>query len=319
MGFWHAKNIARIGGEVAAVFDVDGAAAQRLANRFKNARASVSLEDALARDKIDILHICTPSSSHFAMASLALSRGIHVLVEKPMTPHAAETARLYELAAEHQALLCPVHQFPFQHGVQRALSKLPGIGQLLHFEANFCSAGGAGKRAEELDEIVADILPHPLSLMQLFAPGSLRERDWVVRRQAAGEFHAALTAGHIGFSILVSMSSRPTATTLRLLGTAATIHVDLFHGFCFIEPGTVSRWRKIIHPFDVSARMLLAAGANIGQRALVREVAYPGLSKLIERFYAAIASRSKCPIESSEAIEIAAVRDLLSEKKSAAS
>ena len=319
MGFWHAKNITRAGGEVASVYDVDDGAAQRLASRFKSARASTSLEDTLEREKIDVLHICTPLSSHVAIATAALSRGIHVLVEKPMTSHCAETERLYELAAEHHALLCPVHQFPFQRGVRRALAAFGRIGQLRHFEASFCSAGGAGKSREELDQIVADILPHPLSLMQLFSPASLREQDWVVSYPAAGEFRATLTAQGTYFSIVISMNSRPTATTLRLLGTAGTIHVDLFHGFCVIEPGTVSRWRKIIHPFDFSLRMLAAAGLNIVERACARDLAYPGLRPLLQHFYAAIASGAKSPIESSDAIAIAAARDLLTEKSRAAS
>jgi predicted dehydrogenase len=307
MGFWHAQNIARVGGEVAAVFDVDDGAARRLATRFKGARASTRLEDVLEREKIDVLHICTPSNAHFELATAALSRGIHVLVEKPITPSCAETERLYALAAEHRVLLCPVHQFPFQRGVRRALAEFDRIGQLRHFEATFCSAGGAGKSAAELDKIVAEILPHPLSLMQLFAPGSLSEKDWAVLRPAPGEFRATLTAQDICFSILISMNSRPTATTLRLLATAGTIHVDLFHDFCVIEPSEVSRWRKIVHPFDLSARTLIAAGGNLATRAFIKEFAYPGLRTLIEHFYAAISAHSEPPIRREEAVEIAAV------------
>jgi predicted dehydrogenase len=315
MGLWHAKNIARAGGELAVVYDVDQSAAQRLASHFKNARVVADLE----REKIDVLHVCTPLSSHFELASTALSRGIHVLIEKPMTPRCAETERLYELAAEHQVLLCPVHQFPFQRGARRAFEQFGRIGQLRHFEATFCSAGGAGRSGEELDEIVAEILPHPLSLMELFAPGSLREKSWTVSHPSPGEFRATLTARDICFSILISMNSRPTATTLRLLATAGTIHVDLFHGFCVIEPGTVSRLKKIARPFDFSLRMLLAAGVNLVERASVWDPAYPGLRTLIERFYTAVASGSKSPIQSSDAIEIATARDLLSEKSRVAS
>ena len=319
MGFWHAKNIGRAGGEVVAVYDVDDGAAQRLASRFKSARVITRLEDALDRDKIDVLHICTPLRSHFELASTALTRGVHVLVEKPMTGHCAETERLYELAAEHRVLLCPVHQFPFQAGVQRARAEFGRIGELRHFEATFCSAGGAGRSREELDESVAEILPHPLSLMELFAPGSLREKSWIATRPTCGEFRATLTTGDICFSILISMNSRPTASTLRLLATAGTIHVDLFHSFCVIEPGTVSRLKKIAHPFDFSLRMLVGAGLNMVGRARTWDLAYPGLRTLIECFYTAIASGSKSPIESSTAIEIAATRDLLTENSRIAS
>ena len=186
MGFWHAQSIARVGGEVAAVCDVDDAAARSLANRFKSAHASTRLEDVLEQEKIDILHICTPLSSHFELAATALSRGTHVLIEKPMTPHCAETEQLYARAADNRVLLCPVHQLPFQRGVRRALAELGKIGQLRHFEAIFCSAGGAGRSREELDQIVAEILPHPLSLMQLFAPGTLSEKRCQKRQAAAG-------------------------------------------------------------------------------------------------------------------------------------
>jgi len=319
MGFWHAQSIARVGGEVAAVCDVDNAAARSLANRFKSAHASTRLEDVLEQEKIDILHICTPLSSHFELAATALSRGTHVLIEKPMTPHCAETEQLYARAADNRVLLCPVHQLPFQRGVRRALAELGKIGQLRHFEAIFCSAGGAGGSREELDQIVAEILPHPLSLMQLFAPGTLSEKPWVVTRPAPGEFRATLTAQGICFSILISMNSRPTASALRLLATAGTIYVDLFHGFCVVEPGTVSQWRKIIHPFDFSLRMLTAAGLHIFQRGLAWDLASPGLRPLIQRFYAAIASGEQAPIPRDDAIQIASVWDLLSQKIRAAS
>ncbi|HEV2046857.1 MAG TPA: Gfo/Idh/MocA family oxidoreductase [Chthoniobacterales bacterium] len=313
MGFWHAKNIARAGGEVAVVYDVDDGAAQHLATRFKSARASTRLEDALDRNKIDVLHICTPLSSHFAMAAAALANGIHVLIEKPMTPHCAETKRLYELAAEHRALLRPVHQFPFQRGVRRALAEFGRIGQLRHFEATFCSAGGAGSSGEELDAIVAEILPHPLSLMQLFAPGSVREEGWLVTRPAPGELRAMLTARDICFSILISMNSRPTGSALCLLGTMGTIHIDLFHGFCVIEPGAVSKLRKMVHPFNFAARTFVAACGNLTYRAWKRETAYPGLERLIRDFYLAIANGQATPLQSEEVMRLEKVRALIIE------
>ncbi len=317
MGFWHAQNIARIGSEITAVCDVDDGAARRLARRFKAARASTRLEDVLEREKIDVLHVCTPSWTHFELTAAALSRGIHVLVEKPITPDSAGTERLYALAAEHRVLLCPVHQFPFQRGVQRAITESRRIGELRHFEATFCSAGGRGQSAVELETIVAEILPHPLSLIQLFVPGSLSHKDWLVAHRARGEFRATLTARDICFSILISMNSRPTTAALRLLGTQGTIHVDLFHGFCVVELGKVSRWRKISHPFDLSAHTLIAAGENLAIRVFTAELAYPGLRTLIERFYTAISAGSEPPISREKTVEIAAVCERLASPASA--
>src|SRR5947208_9804127 len=118
-----------------------------------------------------------------------------------MTPNCAETERLYKLAAAHKVLLCPVHQFPFQRGVRSAFEQFGRIGQLRHFEATFCSAGGADRSREELDDIVAEILPHPLSLMELFAPGSLREKSLIVSHPSPGDVRATHTAWDVCLSI----------------------------------------------------------------------------------------------------------------------
>lgn len=66
-------------------------------------------------------------------------------------------------------------------GVFKASELLPRIGRLVHMEGTLCSAGGAGlvsagtTNQTPLDEIVRDILPHPLSLMQAFLPNGLSE------------------------------------------------------------------------------------------------------------------------------------------------
>jgi len=147
---------------------------------------------------------------------------------------------------------------------------------------------------------------------------SYRKPFWEIR-PARGEFRATLTTRQVCFSILISMNSRPTATGLRLLGTRGTVHVDLFHDFCVIESGTVSRWRKIVHPFDLATRSFLAAGGNLALRALTGEVAYPGLRSLIAHFYEAISGHSEPPIRREEAVQIAAVRDVLSNASGAIS
>ena len=312
MGFWHAHAIKQAGGEITAVLDLDSGAATRLAKKFAGTQIFSNLTELLAAGKLDVLHICTPAESHFELAAAALACGLHVLIEKPMTPTAAEAECLYEFASERRLLICPVHQFLFQRGVKNARTVLPLIGRLLHFEAAFCSAGAEVKKAPDPNSVISEILPHPLSLMQLFAPGCLREDAWITGRPAVGEFRATLTAHGICFSILISMNSRPTASTLRLLGTAGTIHVDLFHGFCVIEPGAVSRWRKIVHPFDLSARILITAGWNLARRAATAEPAYPGLRALIESFYAAISAGTQSPIRREDAVAVAAARELLS-------
>jgi predicted dehydrogenase len=313
MGRWHADAVARTGGRVAVVLDRDAGAAARLARTLEGARPARVLGEVLAAGGIDVLHVCTPLESHAELVEAALRRGVSVLVEKPMAATAAETERLYRVAAEHGASLCPVHQFPFQRGVARARAQAPRLGRLRHLDARFCSAGGAGRSGAALDAIVADVLPHPLSLIETFVPGAIGARPdaWIAMRPAPGELRATLTTRDACFSILVSLSSRPTTATLELLGSDATIRLNLFHGFSTLDPGAVSRVKKAMHPFERSSRTLVAAGANLARRAVSAEPAYPGLRALVEAFHASVGRGSAPPIAPDEVIAIAAVRDAL--------
>ena len=119
--------------------------------------------------------------------------------------------------------------------------------------------------------------------------------------------------GGVTISILISLQSRPTQSTLKIFGSEGTIHLDLFHGYAFIEPGAVSKERKILRPFDLAARRLAAASINLGKRALIREPAYPGLTRLTTEFYEAVRTGRPAPISTEAMLNVARVRDILAE------
>ncbi len=311
MGIWHAHALERAGGTVAGFADFDASKAERLAAKYENAKAFGDAEEMLAALKLDVLHVCSPTESHAAIAETAVKAGVHLLIEKPLAATAEETSRLYDLAALHNTLLCPVHQFAFQDGAAKAEKNLARIGRLVHLEANICSAGGAGFDAAQLDQIAADILPHPLSLMQKFLGTGVSEVEWNVLRPASGELRIFGQTRETSVSIFISMNARPTGNSFHLFGSEGAIHLDLFHGYSVVESGVTSRARKILHPFDLAVRSFSAATANLARRAVRRESAYPGLRQLIREFYGAIKSKSESPITRSEAVAVAEIRDLL--------
>lgn len=49
---------------------------------------------------LDFVHICTPNHTHFEIAMYALSHGVHVLCEKPMTTSIDDAKKLVDKAAE---------------------------------------------------------------------------------------------------------------------------------------------------------------------------------------------------------------------------
>jgi len=312
MGRWHAHALEKVGGEVVAIVDYDFARAERLAADYPHAKSFDAVEKMLAGQNIDVLHICSPTASHESIAETAIAAGVHLLVEKPIAATAKKTVELYDLAARRNTFLCPVHQFAFQDGAAKAKRNLTSMGRIVHLEARICSAGSDGLDGKQIDQIAADILPHPLSVAQKFIEGDISQINWNVLHPADGELRIfGQESKGASLSFFISMNSRPTNNSFHLFGSHGTIHLDLFHGFSIFEPGGASKTGKILHPFDFAVRNFSAATFNLARRTVQRESAYPGLRQLIKEFYGAIKDGAELPITPAEAIAVAETRDLL--------
>ena len=311
MGKWHARAAEKAGGEIVGVADIHEAQAVGIATNYPQARGFSDVREMLKQESFDVLHICTPTATHQTIAELAITAGVNLFIEKPMTQTAAETVCLYELAANHNVRLCPAHQFAFQQGVEKAKKMLPRIGQTIHLQANICSAGADGLGIERLDTVGGEILPHPLSLFQTFLNDLLPEDGWEVFRPRHGEFRIFGQAGETSLSIFVSMNARPTTNSFQIFGTDGTIHLDLFHGFAVGESGKVSKAGKILRPFDSAVKNFSAATMNLTQRAFRSETAYPGLQRLVNSFYKSLREDGEPPITPEQAINVARVRDFV--------
>lgn len=306
MGRFHVAAIDAAGGRLAAVVDPDLRRAVALAG---GAEVAESLSELAAhQEPVDVVHVCTPAATHVELVEQALTLGAHVIVEKPVAPDAAGTGALLAAAEHRDLMLVPVHQFLFQRGVQRLLAALPSYGMLVRcaFEATTAGADGT---AIPPDELVADILPHPLALFSRLAPGDVDELDWSVSRPAPGELRALAHSSGTSFEITISTRGRPTRAGLEVVGTQASARADLFHGFAVVERGAPSRVRKAARPFTVAGATLAHAGGNLALRAWRRETAYPGLRELVLRTYQAIATGAPAPIDRRETLAVASARD----------
>ena len=314
MGRWHAHAIRAAGGTVVGVVDHDRARATALAGGSSKAPVFAELGIALHTTRPTVVHVCTPLMTHHALIDAALRADCHVIAEKPLTNTADEAAVLCALADARGRHLVPVHQFPFQQGVRDLRSRREELGTIVHLELTMASAGATSSR--DADEVVAEILPHCLSLTQALLPGTitllrLDDRSWHVARVAAGEWRVTAHAGSVSIAYLISMSARPTCAELRVLGTKGTAMADLFHGYAVIDAGAVSRASKAARPFRVAGRSVMAASANLAKRGLRAEAAYPGLQRLVHEAYLAFAGRGAVPISSTDLLDVARTRDLL--------
>ena len=99
----HLPGLARMEDvEVVAFCDIIKEKAQASAKEYGPPDALVCLDyrDVLARDDIDVIHVCTPNSTHAEITVAALKSGKHVMCEKPMAKTAAEAKAMLDTSRE---------------------------------------------------------------------------------------------------------------------------------------------------------------------------------------------------------------------------
>ena len=97
----HLPSMARLEDvEVVAFCDIVLERAQASAKKYGGPDALVCLDyrDVLAREDIDVVHVCTPNNSHAEISVAALQAGKHVMCEKPMAKTAAGAKAMLDAA-----------------------------------------------------------------------------------------------------------------------------------------------------------------------------------------------------------------------------
>jgi predicted dehydrogenase len=311
MGRWHADAVRRIGGRVTVIVDPDRGTLTSLGRLHPSARIGAELDPLLIAQHATVAHVCTPLRTHAALIARLIEARVHVLAEKPLTESAESSATLLSLAEGRGVLVCPVHQFLFQHGVRQLLRWLPDLGALRRVEFSACSAGAVNEDATTLDDLVADILPHPLALISALLRTPVAGVTWHVAHPVPGEFRALATVGGTIVDMAISAHGRPTENVLRAVADGGSATADLFHGYAVRHGPAVSRRAKLTHPFMASGRNFGGASVNLLRRVVRREPAYPGLRELVRSFYAAVSSGSAAPITSESVNDVALARDRL--------
>ena len=95
-----------------AVQSREKAKVQKIARDFGVKHVCTEVEEMLALKELDAVIVASTPNVHFAQARAALERGLHVLIEKPMTFTVEEARELVEIAAQKKLQLlvsCPWH------------------------------------------------------------------------------------------------------------------------------------------------------------------------------------------------------------------
>jgi predicted dehydrogenase len=127
--------------EIVGVCDVNGARAREVADRFDVPYAVTSVSQLLALG-LDAVVVATPHDAHYEPAAAAISAGVDVLVEKPMTIDAKEAWDLVGRAKAAGVALHVGHTYPYSRHANslRAAIRSGDLGQLNLTTALFSSS-----------------------------------------------------------------------------------------------------------------------------------------------------------------------------------
>lgn len=155
------------------VYDTDGAAARQVAADHRTAAAD-RLDDLF--DDVDAVSIAVPTSLHYETACMAIDRGKHLLVEKPIAANSQQGRDLVARAADRGVVLQVGHVERFNPAIQLLPQILAGK-QIVALD--FHRMSPYSPRIFDAD-VVSDLMIHDIDILHSLVPGS------PVRIQAAG-------------------------------------------------------------------------------------------------------------------------------------
>ncbi len=127
--------------EVTAICDPDPVRLGKAAEAYEVSKTYADYHELLAQEELDGAIVATPHATHFAIARDCLERGLHLLVEKPMTLYARDAAELARLAQEKgkALLVCYPYQYTPQALRARQVIQSGELGEAQYVISTFTS------------------------------------------------------------------------------------------------------------------------------------------------------------------------------------
>lgn len=247
----HSRAARAAGAELSAVASSSGRSAESAAARLGLGRAYGSVDELLADDDIDIIHVCTPNTTHARFALAALDAGKHVVCEKPLATTVGDAAALARRAEKSGRSATVPFVYRFHPMVREARARVQAgeTGRLLSFTGGYLQDWLAEPLADDWrvsaelggpSRAFADIGSHLVDLLEFVTGDRIARLNAATRtvygersdnRDIATEDLVALvvemSGGAVG-TLLISQVApgRKNSLVLEIAGTEQSIRFD---------------------------------------------------------------------------------------------
>jgi predicted dehydrogenase len=165
MGKSHVRLYSELGSvNLVAVTDADKEVAGSIAKKY-NIRGYTDHKEMLSKEKIDLVSIAVPTSLHKSMALDCIAKGIHILIEKPITSNCAEGFEVIKAAKSKGVRLMVGHIERFNPAIIELKKRIENgeLGRVYKVDVN--RVGPFPQRIRDVG-VVIDLAVHDIDIMR---------------------------------------------------------------------------------------------------------------------------------------------------------
>jgi len=303
--------------ELIGVTDLDAARAQ--ANAEKWGTTAFPDLDALIATGANVIHVLTPPAAHAKVATAALERGCHVLIEKPITEDADEARKLGALARQKGLVASVNHSLLYDPQVKRALDAVAAgaLGQVVSVDILRGSeyppyeGGPLPPWYRDAGYPFRDIGVHCLYLLQaLLGPIEGVDAEWSSLggdpNLAFDEWRAMVRCARGLGQFQLTCNTPPMQSQLIIRGTKSVLRVDRFAMYHGKKSNTSlpKAAERLANAFVDSIGAMLDVPINVWKFVRKEVQSYQGLRDLIAEFYRRLAAGEPPPVSVDDAAQV---------------
>ena len=148
---------------VSRVADLDQERLAHVRKMYPQVQISTSIFDIINDPAIHIVAIATPIKTHFEFSKLALNKGKHVFVEKPLATTSLQAQELISLAAANNLKLMVGHTFLYTSAVRKMKEIIDEgeLGDIYYINAQRLNLG----LFQNDYNVIWDLAPHDISIV----------------------------------------------------------------------------------------------------------------------------------------------------------
>jgi predicted dehydrogenase len=247
----HSRASRSARGDIRGIVSSSPSSSRRAADRLGIPVAYSSIDAMLGDDRVSVVHICTPNTTHADLAFAAIDAGKHVICEKPLATSAIDAERLTARAAQAGVVASVPFVYRYHPMVREARARVArgDLGLLLTINGGYlqdwllseadddwrvnAELGGPSRAFADIGSHLCDLVEFVTGdrIVRLAATKRTVFTERATNREIATEDAVALVVetaiGAIG-TLLISQVApgRKNLLTFELSGTAETIRFN---------------------------------------------------------------------------------------------